>query len=50
METLSSGKGLRVFKESRDIVYQCFGSTMLVISGDVVMELFPEPLDDIVIG
>ncbi len=37
-------------EEFPDVLYECVDGAMLVISSDVVMELFPESFDDVVIG
>jgi len=46
---LSSRKGLYPIKESPDIVYQCGDDAMLMVSGNVVMELFPKTFDGVVL-
>ena len=47
---LGSGEGLCIVEESPDHLGERIDSVVAVISGDVVVELLPQSLDDVVIG
>ncbi len=46
---LSGGKRLRLLEDPRDVVQEGVDDAMLMVSGDMVMVLFSESLDDIAV-